>query len=52
MNGATVANRCIDEGTDSLDALCQCAGTIGNLAEDAQNQVQVSLHALRHLAWS
>lgn len=32
-------NRCIDEGSDSLDLLCQCAGTISNLAEDARNQV-------------
>lgn len=32
-------NRCIDEGSDSLDLLCQCAGTIANLAEDARNQV-------------
>lgn len=31
--------RCIDEGSDSLDLLCQCAGTISNLAEDARNQV-------------
>lgn len=33
-------DRCIDEGSDSLDLLCQCAGTISNLAEDARNQVR------------
>lgn len=36
----TSCDRCIDEGSDSLDLLCQCAGTISNLAEDARNQVR------------
>ncbi|CAM9303250.1 unnamed protein product [Discosporangium mesarthrocarpum] len=33
--------RFVDEGSDSLDLLCQCAGIIGNLSEDARNQVSL-----------
>lgn len=42
-------NRCIDEGSDSLDLLCQCAGTISNLAEDARNQVGWDVQKYRPL---
>ena len=40
LSRASFLGRCIDEGSDSLDLLCQCAGTISNLAEDARNQVR------------